>query len=593
MGISNNLDDKNYKNQKVHLDDIQELKTVGASPKEIYKRTTQDYQPKPEACVKIEKTLKSFEHEKAEQFAFNKAEYLGMPYVNLFGKHIPAKALMVIPQEIAKKYQIIPYFIKDNNLWVAALDPENQDMVAEVLKNTRKQGLDVSLAVTSSNSMEYALKNYEHIIIRKPEPENIQISGGSGQSIQQKISSINKLREQIKKVSASQLLNVLISGAEQVRASDIHIEPREKSARVRYRIDGILHSIVELPKDPYKLLQSRIKFLAKLKLDLTNTPQDGHFSVMSENKKIDIRVASLPTVYGENLVLRLLTQEKHFKSLKDLGFNLFIQKLVIQVISKPHGMILNTGPTGSGKTTTLYAILDYLNKPGVKIITLEDPVEYKIQGINQSQIDASAGYGFAEGMRSVVRQDPDIIMVGEIRDRETAKIAIQAAQTGHLVLSTLHTNSAIATIVRLVEIGVEPYLLSGAINLIIAQRLVRKICTYCVKEYTPDPETVQKIKEIWDKAPKDFKENRTMPSILHKGAGCDKCNNTGYLGRIPIAEAFTPNQVIENAVLNRKSNSEIYKLARENGMVNILEDGVSKVIDGVTTIDEVWRVAKE
>ncbi len=513
--------------------------------------------------------------------------------MNLVGKHIPPKPLSLIPKSIAEKYHIVPYTIHANKLWLAACNPEDQNMIAQILTILKPHNLDLAFAIISKTSFRYALKSYDFVVQPEDKGEVAKVDQGVERSIKQEVASISSLQSKLQQTSTSQILDTLIFGALQVKASDIHIEPKEKTSRIRFRVDGILHTISELPIDTYKLLRSRIKFLAKLKLDLNKAPQDGQFEVTKLNKKIDIRVSSLPSIYGENLVLRLLTQENSFFSLDDLGFSKTVKQAVQDAVSKPHGMILNTGPTGSGKTTTLYAILDQLNKPGVKIITLEDPVEYRLQGISQSQIDPENNYDYAVGIRSVVRQDPDIIMIGEIRDQQTAKICIQAAQTGHLVLSTLHTNTAIATIVRLVEMGVETYLLPGSINLIIAQRLVRKICENCREKYKLDQKTIDQIKSVWDKTPSNFKGQRLVTSELWRGKSCEKCNNTGYSGRIPIAEALVPDREIEDMVLKRSSSSEILSVARKKGMISLLEDGISRVLDGVTTIDEVRRVARE
>ncbi|MFH1749773.1 MAG: GspE/PulE family protein [bacterium] len=526
-------------------------------------------------------------------FVQNKAKNLGYPYLNLVGKHIPPKPLSIIPKVIAQKHKITPYTIQGNKLWIAAVNPEDHEMTAQILQLLKPHNLDMAIAIISETSLRYALKSYDFVVVSKPMSDTAEISKGTEETIKQEIKSVANLKARLCQSSTSQVLDVLISGAIQVKASDIHIEPKENTARIRFRIDGFLHTISELPQETYKLLRSRIKFLAKLKLDLSKLPQDGQFEVTQLQKKIDVRVSSLPSVYGENLVLRLLTQENRFYSLDDLGFNDVVQQAVKEAISKPHGMILNTGPTGSGKTTTLYAILEQLNKPGVKIITLEDPVEYRLQGISQSQIDPENGYDYVAGIRSVVRQDPDIIMIGEIRDRETAKTGIQAAQTGHLVLSTLHTNNAVATIVRLTEMGVEPYLLPGSINLIIAQRLVRKICQSCREQYLPDQKIIDEIQNIWKNTPSKFRNNKSIPNKLWRGKKCERCNNTGYSGRITVAEALTPDSEIENMVINRNSVLDIQKTARRKGMVSLLEDGISKVLEGVTTIDEVWRVAKE
>ena len=380
---------------------------------------------------------------------------MGYPYVNLVGISIDYKILSLLPKEIAEKFKIVPFHQKEGKVSIAAVYPEDKEMLQTVIELTRAQDLDAGFAVTSASSIDYAIKGYDFAPpTKEQEPEKLEITTKAQEKFEKEIDTLASLREKIQQVSTTKLLEVLMSGGIKNRVSDIHLEPREKGFRVRYRIDGVLHAIVDLPIESYKKLLQRVKFLAKLKMDLTTIPQDGKFSMTSEGKRVDIRVSTLPTVYGETIVMRLLEQESIFYTLKELGFNKIVEKQVADAISKPHGLILNTGPTGSGKTTTLYAILDHLNKPGLKIITLEDPVEYQIPGVSQSQVDPSRKYTYASGLRSIIRQDPDVIMVGEIRDSETAETAIQAGLTGHLVLSTLHTNSASATMTRLLDMGI-------------------------------------------------------------------------------------------------------------------------------------------
>jgi type IV pilus assembly protein PilB len=520
-----------------------------------------------------------------EQTARDASKKTGYPYVNLIGRNIPDEILGLIPVEIAEQIRIVAFAREGARTWIATTKPKDPSTVVEILKLAKINKFEPALAISSDMSIDYALKGYQFMQDKNPEPvkpTTTQSPNGS---------SIVALGEEIKSATTSEILELMLRNAVLARASDIHVEPREKSARVRFRIDGILQDIAEITYDSYKLIRSRIKFLSKMKLDLSQNPQDGQFVRKIGDITLDTRVSSLPTVFGENLAMRLLIQEQSSHSLKDLGFNDLVQTLVAEAIAKPNGLVLNTGPTGSGKTTTLYAILNHLNKPGNKIITLEDPVEYRIAGINQSQIDPEQGYDFAEGMRSVVRQDPDIIMVGEMRDQDTVKTAIQAAQTGHLVLSTLHTNSAVAAMTRMLDMGAPPFLIPGTINLIIAQRLVRKICTTCKEQYTPNKEIIDRLKQAWQKAPKELRGDTVVPEKLWKGRGCDKCNNSGYLGRVPIAEALKPDSETDQAVLAHKTNLEVERIARTKGMASILEDGILKIIQGITTTDEVYRVS--
>jgi type II secretory ATPase GspE/PulE/Tfp pilus assembly ATPase PilB-like protein len=525
-----------------------------------------------------------------------KADADNLPYVNLVGFAISPETLKIIPEKIAKKYQVIPYLKVNNQIKLGAIDPKNKEMIEKISEVLADQNLEPLYAYCSQASVKYALKNYR-FVGEKEKPKTTADSekddmakgdlavSGRKTAFKKEIKGFINLRNEISKVPTTKLFDVLVSGAIKENASDIHIEPGKKEMRIRYRIDGILQDIVNLPQEAYQSLASRIKFLAKMKLDLKNLPQDGRFTIHAGDKNIDLRISTLPTVYGEGIVLRLLLQEKKFLSLKDLGFNQKTQEMIEESISKPTGMILNTGPTGSGKTTTLYAILDKLNKPGVKIITLEDPVEYRIPGIIQSQVDAYAKYSFARGLRSILRQDPDIVLVGEIRDLETARIALNAAMTGHLVLSTLHTNNATSAPSRLLEIGVKPFLVAGNINLIIAQRLVRRLCDKCKKKYKPRPGIVEAIKRIIPMA--------EIPTYLWNTGHCSVCQGTGFSGRIPVIEAFKPTSRIEKMVLESTPAAKIREASIAAGMKTMEQDGIEKVFEGITTIQEVWRVTKE
>jgi len=389
----------------------------------------------------------------------------------------------------------------------------------------------------------------------------------------------------LQQVSTTQLLDKILESAVAANASDIHIEPQEDGFRIRFRIDGVLQEVVKLPLENYHNLLSRIKLLARINLNVSDRPQDGRFTLTILNRHFDFRVATLPLVHGESLVLRLLEQKARFFTLSELGFHSKIEQAIEEAIRRPTGMILTTGPTGSGKTTTLYALLNELNRPDVKIITLEDPIEYKLPGLVQSQVSHKEGFGFAEALKGALRSDPDIIMVGEIRDLETAEIALQAALTGHLVLSTFHANNAPATLLRLVEIGVKPHLLSGSINLIIAQRLVRKVCQNC-KELKPvDQNIVNYLKSHFPKL--------AIPKALYRGKGCDQCAGTGYKGRTAIGEILIPTPELENLLIQRASSLTVVQYARQINPWTLEYDGILKALEGVTTLEEVFRVAKE
>ncbi len=401
-----------------------------------------------------------------------------------------------------------------------------------------------------------------------------------------------KIIEQNFKSDISDLVNVVLVGAIHLGASDIHFEPREEDVRLRIRIDGMLQDVLNLPKEIYKFILSRIKLLAGLKLNIHDRPQDGSFSVvLPTGLEIEIRTSDLPADYGETIVMRILNPES-LRSIEELGLREDLLELFKKEIQKPNGMIIVTGPTGSGKTTTLYAFLLYLKKPEIKIITIEDPIEYRLEGIAQTEVHPEKGYDFANGLRAIVRQDPDVILVGEIRDKETAEIALQAALTGHLVFSTLHTNDAAGTIPRLVALGAKPVNIAPAINMAIAQRLVRKVCKKCARWESPTEEELKKLKEGLKDLPPHIKIPEITPNLqIPRPQGCEECNFTGYKGRIGIFEAFVVDDEMEDLILKNPSIPEVKKLAKKKGMVPMYQDGLIKVLQGITTIEEVERVA--
>ena len=441
----------------------------------------------------------------------------------------------------------------------------------------------------------------------------ITIQRDENSEIEKETKNISDFKKKIEKtfsLEATEILKILLGGALFLRASDIHIEPMEEKAKIRIRIDGILQDIVFLPQKIYSLLLSRIKLLAGIKLNIADKPQDGRFALVLENLvvpkssevaglsvkqglDIEIRVSTLPAEYGESIVLRILNP-KSLISLEDLGLREDLLKTFEAEIKKPNGMIIVTGPTGSGKTTTLYSFLKKLQKPEIKIITIEDPIEYKLEGISQTQVDESKGYNFANGLRSIMRQDPDVILVGEIRDFDTAQIALQAALTGHLVLSTLHTNDAAGTISRLVDLGVSPTSIAPALNMIVAQRLVRKVCKKCTKLTSVSREVFEKIKKGLGNLPKNLKMPALSKSLkIPQAKGCKFCNQTGYQDRIGIFETFLVDEELEKLILSSPSISEIKEGAIKKGMTTMYQDGLIKVIEGITTLEEVERVVAE
>jgi len=414
--------------------------------------------------------------------------------------------------------------------------------------------------------------------------------------VQKKVKNIPTFKEKIKASlgkSVTEFLEIILAGAINLDASDIHIEPEETQTKFRIRADGILQDIMFLESKIYQALVSRIKLLSKLKLNVTDRPQDGRFSILMEGNPIEIRTSALPAEYGESIVLRILNP-KSLIDMEALGLRRDLTEVFNKEVKKPNGMIIVTGPTGSGKTTTLYAVLKKLNKPEVKIITIEDPIEYHLEGISQTQVDPKKGYDFANGLRSIMRQDPDVILVGEIRDLETAKIALQAALTGHLVLTTLHTNDAAGTIARLQAIGEKSVNIAPAINMAIAQRLIRKVCKKCMEFKKVSPEELARIKKALKNLPSEIKIPKLTPELkIPKTRGCKECNSTGYRGRIGIFEFFLVNDEMEKFILTSPSIVAMRELAIKKGMALMRQDGFIKILEGITTIEEIERVTTE
>ena len=504
----------------------------------------------------IDLTLQHMSREDEERHAEEKAKKLGLAYINLVNYPFAPEVMAIVPEKQAFQYGAVTYLKVGEKIRLATNNPQNQELKNFLNQLAGASKKEIVISYCSETSIQYALSLYRFLVPQIKKEEKVQVTKEKEASFQEEIQTLEGLKEKITKVSTTELLDVIFAGALKLDATDIHLEPQEKNFRLRYRIDGVLEEIANLPIEAYHNLLSRIKYLSKLKLDVTH-PQDGRFEVKVIEQDVDIRVATLPTSFGEAIGLRLLPKDKKFLQLGNLGFSEEVLKLIREAIAKPQGLILNTGPTGSGKTTTLYAILQKLNLPGKKIITLEDPIEYRIDGIEQVQINIDNKTGFLDGLKGCLRQDPDILMIGEIRDKETANIALQAAMTGHLVLTTLHTNNAPAALARLVEMGIEPYLLAGSINLIIGQRLVRQIHKDC------------------------------------QGKGCPLCRKTGFKGRIAIVEALVPGPEIENLIREKAPLRSFEETAHKLGMKTMYEDGMAKVSQGLTTREEVERVAKE
>jgi len=520
------------------------------------------------------------------------AQHFNLPFIDLQEKTIDSKTLSSIPEKTASVHKIIAFEKDAKSIKVATSSP-NQLEIFEFIK--KKTGLKPDIYVTTPENINNKLKQYHkklknELNFFQKDKEGGDEEGESG------------LRKKGEQVSTINLVNKLLEHAIFQEASDIHIEPEENKTVVRYRIDGILHDVMTLPSGTHNGIVARIKILANLKIDEHRMPQDGRFKIYNKKYKISFRVSIIPTFNGEKIVMRLLNEDAKILSLEELGFQEKALEKIKRNIQKPHGDILVTGPTGSGKTTTLYTILNILNTPKVNISTIEDPIEYHIERINQSQINPKIGYTFAKGLRAFLRQDPDIIMVGEIRDEETAQIATHAAMTGHLVLSTLHTNDTISTIFRLNNMGIPFYLVSGTLNLIIAQGLVRKICPNCIQSYNLNKKAAEDLDKQFNSAEiiktmqKEgviSQEQKKLSDLLfYKGKGCKQCNHTGYKGRIGIYEILENTENLANLILQKASKKDLKEQAKKDGLIQMAEDAFMKARDGITTIDEIIRVTR-
>ena len=525
------------------------------------------------------------------------AYILGVPFVDLQKETIESDILQLVPEPIAKKYKIVAFEKTGAELKIAMLNPEDIQTIDFIRKKT---GLRVVICITSKESIDNVLKQYGK-----------SLKAEFGDMIDKNAAEVanaespEDLEEIAQGLPIIRIVDTLIKHAIIQGASDIHIEPDEKEIRVRYRIDGILHETMTLPKQVKDGITARIKVLSNLKLDEHRVPQDGRFKIERDGTKMSFRVSILPIFDGEKIVMRLLDESSKGLSLESMGFSGKALETVHYEIRKPNGMILVTGPTGSGKTTTLYTVMDILNTSDVNISTVEDPVEYRMSRVNQTQIYPKVGLTFAAGLRALLRQDPDIIMVGEIRDKETMEMAIQAAMTGHLVLSTLHTNSAAGTLPRLLDMGAEPFLVASTTNVIIAQRLVRKICHDCAVEYKMTKKEIDVLKKNYDVDAilEQIKKSGILKNQLKakdgwediklfKPKGCEQCNE-GYHGRNGIYEVLEVNEKIRQMISQRASAHELELAARENGMLTMVEDGFLKCIQGITTLEEILRVTKE
>lgn len=520
---------------------------------------------------------------------------LGVPFVNLEKEVIEKEILQMIPEPIAKKYKIIAFKKNNLELKVAMLNPEDIQTIDFIRKKT---GLKISPCITTEEGIANALKQYKQSL----KAEFGDIIEKNSEVV---VSGKDDLQKAAQDLPVIRIVDTLLKHAILQEASDIHIEPDEKEVRVRYRIDGILHDAMSLPKATIDGIVARIKILANLKLDEHRLPQDGRFKINQEEYRVAFRVSILPVYSGEKIVMRLLNESSKGLTLEAMGLWGSPLEKIYQAIKRPNGMILVTGPTGSGKTTTLYTIMDILNTPQVNISTVEDPIEYKMFRINQTQVNPQIGLTFSQGLRALLRQDPDIIMVGEIRDEETMEIAIHSAMTGHLVLSTLHTNSAAGTIPRLLDMGAEPFLIASTVNVVMAQRLVRRLCPDCREAYILDKELLDSLCEQVDLErvlslarqnnilEKSLADNNDWSKInFYRSVGCSRCHNEGYRGRIGIFEVLEMSEALSQMVSKRATSDAIGDQAKKEGMIQMIEDGLIKAVQGITSIEEILRVTK-
>lgn len=549
-----------------------------------------------ETAQALSDKLHELDLKKKEEIVKNKARKQHIPYISLIGFPIGPDTLGLVDEQTCRRVGIIPFYQSDDAIRIGAIDPMSLDLynVRDELKKNFPRA-KVEFFFISKHSFDVAIKLIASLPKIKPLTRSLSISQSDIQKFQHAIQSFSQLEQQLQTRNVTQAVAMLAAIALNNHSSDIHLETKENNLEIRFRIDGILHHAAKLPIPRWQKLLNRIKELAGIKINVTAVPQDGHITVESEDRVgWDIRVSTLPSAFGENVVLRLLRSTTESFDFHDLGFRDPDIELLTREIKRPNGMIITTGPTGSGKTTTLYAILKALNTSNVNIMTLEDPIEYKLEGIVQSQIDLSKSYTFPKGLRSLLRQDPDIIMIGEIRDLETAEIAIQASLTGHLVVTTIHANDSAGAIPRFLALGAKSFLLSPSINLVMAQRLVRKLCQHCKIPISLPNDIKERVMKILKELPPSARKTIDRDHLVFYGSKtCGQCHGIGYKGRIGIVEMFSMNKEIEQLILKGSvSEYEMTKVARNSGMVTMVEDGLIKALWGITSVDEVFRVSE-
>ena len=537
-------------------------------------------------------------HKKEEEdLASTLSAYHGVPYLNLFTHPINIDALRVIKEVDARAADIAVFNITDKKIDVAVLSPVNEK-TKEVIEDLGRRGYIPTIFMVSHQSLEKVWDRYKDLSYSlETKSGALDISNEEILEITRKVTSLADVKKLIEGVLSmkrsyriSKILEIILAGAISLKASDVHLEPEEKDLRLRYRLDGILTDILHFDSETFELLLSRIKLISELKLNIKERAQDGRFSIKLVDIEIEVRTSLLPGPYGESVVMRVLNPDAIAVELEALGIHPRLLEILKKEIRKPNGMILTTGPTGSGKTTTLYAFLKKIYTPDIKVVTIENPIEYHLEGIVQTQAEAEKGYGFAEGLRSALRQDPDVIMVGEIRDNETAAVAVNAALTGHLVLSTLHTNNAAGSFPRLLDLGINPKVMSSALNVSIAQRLVRTLCQVCKKKIPLDGKNKELVDKVLINIPDSIYLDGIQKEYVWTATGCLECSNLGFKGRIGVYEAIFVDGKIEKAVINNPSERDIREAAKDQKLLTLVEDGVIKVLAGITTLEELDRV---
>lgn len=532
-----------------------------------------------------------------ERLAKHRAEMFKLPYISLVAFPMEASTLELISKDRAEAARAVLFYKKGNDARMGTVNPERSEYVKLSKEVSDELGARVQSYVISGQSLRVALSRYrerkkvegvarDEILIGKRE----LLKAGRG------LAGLSKLGEKIGRISPTELLTTIVAGAVNARASDVHIDPVKDGARLRYRIDGVLQDVATFARAGCRHVLSRIKVLSRLKLNIHNVPQEGSFVLRVDGDKYDVRVSVLPGSFGEHVVMRMFNRQEGISRLPDLGMKEQYRQLIESELKQNTGMVLAAGPTGSGKTTTIVACINEVNKPELKIISLEDPIEYRLEGVEQTEVEADDGYTFAVGLRTILRQDPDVIFVGEMRDVETAETAVYAAMSGHLVFSTIHANDAPGVILRLVDMGVRPYVLAPAINLVIAQRLARVVCKHCAEEYKVEAKLRDHLREVMEGLPERIFDMAQLDSknlTFVKPKGCDKCGRTGYFGRTGVFEMFSVKGEVEEMILQGADSNRIRAAAVKQGMITIVQDAYLKVFDKITTVEEVERITEE